>query len=1124
MPNNAIHANFGLKYALEGRIVSMDKDSSVIDRGRIFVENGIIKDIRPKSGGYPEGFSKSDVIKSGGSIYPGLMELHNHLPYNILPYWVADKQYRNRGQWGRVKGYRINVTGPMQTLGKSPGFPEAIVRYVECKSLVGGVTTSQGLTLANSNLTKKVFHGLIRNVEETNEDILPEALTKIADIKAGEAQKFKDSLSENKTKLLHLAEGVDEKARSFFTNLQINETEWAITDKLNGIHCTGLKPGDYKVLGEHGGSMTWSPMSNLILYGGTSDVKAAKENNVMIALGSDWSPSGSKNLLEELKVAYLVSKNPEGGPLFSEEELVRMVTTNPAKILGWENALGSLQVGMKADLLIVRGYKGDPYTKLIEATEKHLLGIFINGVPRCATKRIMDKFDFDPSDLEKFKIKGTTRYLYLKESDPENILNGISLEAAKDKIESGLQNLSGLANQLENAQGRPFLSALDNPLHTEWMLLPDMHVDVDGHELEHGYLEWGASIPFSEIAESLPLDKLTVAEDGEHFRRMAYHPLPDYVRSGLPSFYGRPTLSLSNSDYRIEGLHFGDLKEPVSLITFLKSSSNLSFNDKKRILEQAKILLQEVYVHQILKQSMYAVNPIHRIDMMIRNLRNEQRRNPDGVTDDHEFHNELLDIFSSLRDLHTKYILPRPFRNRFAFLPLLIEEYYPTQEDTAPKYIITTYFEDILADRSAHETGLEVRYWNNIPIEKAIERNSKNQSGSNDDAKMARGLDTLTIRSLGTSNPPEGHKVRLGCYHPNTGKALELEFEWLVSYHPPHFELDRQERNATQLAYGFDYDTLSVNGLKAMLYGGITSKGKRHRKNLWKRPSNYPELMKGKIVGKPDSEAVFGYIRIYSFAASDAGRFVDDFREVLGHLESENLRGLILDIRGNGGGLITASELLLAHLSGQQIALQRAQFINSELTLQLCEKYGKDSAVIDLSDWRRSIDLSQVTGDRYSRGYPITKIGDSDTLHSIFSKPKVLITDALCYSAADMFAAGFQDNGLGKIIGTHANTGAGGANVWSHGILRSLFDEGEPGGALSLKPLPKGAGFTVAVRRILRKNGEPIEDLGIVPDVLHKITKNDLLFGNIDLIRRAMEVLDLNSDVFVEEKREEVAH
>jgi C-terminal processing protease CtpA/Prc len=118
----------------------------------------------------------------------------------------------------------------------------------------------------------------------------------------------------------------------------------------------------------------------------------------------------------------------------------------------------------------------------------------------------------------------------------------------------------------------------------------------------------------------------------------------------------------------------------------------------------------------------------------------------------------------------------------------------------------------------------------------------------------------------------------------------------------------------------------------------------------------------------------------------------------------------------------------------------------------------------------------------------------------------ILITDALCYSAADMFAAGFQDHNLGKVIGTHTNTGAGGANVWSHETLRKLIN-GARVAYDPLEPLPKGANFNFAVRRILRRNDEPIEDLGITPDVLHKITRKDLLEGNADLIKRSLDLL-----------------
>ncbi len=515
----SLHPHFNLKYALEGRIVPMD-GTPVLPRARIFVKDGIIMDIRKTNEGYPIGFSSNDVIKSGGTIYPGMMELHNHLPYNILPYWISERRFDNHTQWKRIKGYKINVQGPMQTLGKTPQFPQAIVKYVECKCLVGGVTTSQGVTLANSNLRKRFFHGATRNVEETNEAILPEVKTRIADLGAGDARTFKSRLSEVKTTLLHLSEGVDDRARSFFTNLKVRADNWAISNKLCGIHCTGLKREDFRVLSEKMGSMTWSPFSNLLLYGDTADIQAAKDFGILMALGSDWSPSGSKNLLEELKVAKLVSDHLGG--VFTDEELVEMVTINPARILGWEDSLGSISVGKKADFIVVNGYTGDPFLKLIEATEKNIYGVFINGVLRYGLSRIMDLFlsshEFHLPDIEEVVFDGTTRKFYFKEADPDNFLQNITYRDAAELLKGGLLNIGQHALDLENSSANGFVNATDNPLDINWFLMPDFHDDQ--LDASQGDFEWGASVKYSEIAVPLPLDGLTVVDDDEHFSRL----------------------------------------------------------------------------------------------------------------------------------------------------------------------------------------------------------------------------------------------------------------------------------------------------------------------------------------------------------------------------------------------------------------------------------------------------------------------------------------------------------------------------------------------------------------------------------------------------------------------------
>src|SRR3546814_7513666 len=150
-----------------------------------------------------------------------------------------------------------------------------------------------------------------------------------------------------------------------FRALTLDDGSVAITDALAGIHCVALKREDFELMAAHGASMVWSPLSNLLLYGQTADVAAAKAAGLTIGLGSDWSPSGSKNLLGELKAAHAC--NRAAGEPFSARDIVAMATRNAAKLLQWEQGGGSLQAGKRADPTVVRRKEGEPYMQLLRA-------------------------------------------------------------------------------------------------------------------------------------------------------------------------------------------------------------------------------------------------------------------------------------------------------------------------------------------------------------------------------------------------------------------------------------------------------------------------------------------------------------------------------------------------------------------------------------------------------------------------------------------------------------------------------------------------------------------------------------------------------------------------------------
>ena len=260
------------KWALAGRIVTMDPKSTVIMDGTIWIADAAIAAITKRGDPVPDGFADVVPVETEGTVLPGLIELHNHLAYNALPLWNVPQTYTNRDQWGNTPIYHQLVTAPMKTIGEATELLPALVRYVECKALVGGVTTSQGIALFSAPGVRRYYRGIVRNVEETGDKQLPEAGSRIADVDANDPEAFLAEIEKKTCFLLHLSEGTDEAAHMHFEALQLPGNKWAIAPSLAGIHCVALTSADLEVMAAQGASMVWSPFSNLLLYGKTANV------------------------------------------------------------------------------------------------------------------------------------------------------------------------------------------------------------------------------------------------------------------------------------------------------------------------------------------------------------------------------------------------------------------------------------------------------------------------------------------------------------------------------------------------------------------------------------------------------------------------------------------------------------------------------------------------------------------------------------------------------------------------------------------------------------------------------------------------------------------------------------
>ena len=162
MPDSPIDPLEGPRYMLTGRVVTMDADFGVIESGLLCLDAGRIVAVQDAGAPLPVGFAGAPLIHTGGTIYPGLIELHNHLSYNILPIWQVPQRFANHDRWS-TRGETRTLSGPMQLLTQQPasGYVEAVVRYVECKCLVAGVTTSQGVTLSSAPGIIKRYRGIV---------------------------------------------------------------------------------------------------------------------------------------------------------------------------------------------------------------------------------------------------------------------------------------------------------------------------------------------------------------------------------------------------------------------------------------------------------------------------------------------------------------------------------------------------------------------------------------------------------------------------------------------------------------------------------------------------------------------------------------------------------------------------------------------------------------------------------------------------------------------------------------------------------------------------------------------------------------------------------------------------
>lgn len=372
--------------AIKGRIVPLSADRAVssgeldVFAGAVWVgDNGMVAAVTRGRVAAPPGFANAPVVDVGSSlVFPGLIDLHNHLAYNTLPLWTeptraSDKPFLHHNTWPGAKSYASSVTWPAYTFITAA--PEELLAYAETRAIVGGTTTIQGSPPKNRPRDGWV----VRNAEDetwgTHDANLVYAST-LTLKPAGLADKAV-RMRHGSSFIYHCSEGqVGTVVAQEFHDAQ---AAGCLQERFIAVHCNAVEPKAFVTWRKHG-AVVWSPFSNMWLYGSTTDVPAAIAAGQTLCLGSDWGPSGTRSVLGELKVARLVSDARRWG--LSDSDLVRMVTTNPGDVLArsWKRQVGRLQPGAVGDVLVIRASaRTDPFRALVSARERDVDLVVIGG-------------------------------------------------------------------------------------------------------------------------------------------------------------------------------------------------------------------------------------------------------------------------------------------------------------------------------------------------------------------------------------------------------------------------------------------------------------------------------------------------------------------------------------------------------------------------------------------------------------------------------------------------------------------------------------------------------------------------------------------------------------------------
>ncbi len=371
---------------LVGQLI-VDQSTSIL--GAMYANNGTIVAIGTETEIETKYPGVTTIKCAGAYLSPGFINPHEHTSYSYgFPDPATSPIYGHRDEWRR------GLNGKHKIVQPSPTNDDKLLAWIELRHLLAGVTTIAG---------SGAIPGMVKNVASRNAPVYryqvdlatfpfgPKAMTEFEKYACDPNQStpplpaFDGNVPSTLAYVGHVGEGTNCEAKLELTFF-LRYVGAHGGRKYTVIHGVALDSGHLATLKAANVSVVWSPRSNLALYGKTVDGAWLTDNGVSVALGTDWSPSGSYNVFEEMRCAQDHAKKRSTRAL-TGPELWSMVTGNGAESLGLAPAMGTLAVGKAADVVILNDKTGRGLADFGALTEDDVIAVVVDGKLQVANSR-----------------------------------------------------------------------------------------------------------------------------------------------------------------------------------------------------------------------------------------------------------------------------------------------------------------------------------------------------------------------------------------------------------------------------------------------------------------------------------------------------------------------------------------------------------------------------------------------------------------------------------------------------------------------------------------------------------------------------------------------------------------